>query len=424
MAGNTVVWPFLDRPLPRPRLRGRWTLGPQLLLFAVGCVPAHALQSSHNQQAEESGTGDVPPAEQARAKQATRKPTPLDAHPVLCSSEEQSACAVLLRADQLLLADQPAAASAELASLRKARDLISEAAELRFEDASPAKYWSGLVIARTLLLSASLSFGQGDERSRGALDLLERMKGGAPPGELIHRLELDLTRAHLALGDAERAWPLAQRVVERHPDDAEGQASLGIALLGLGRVEQSVGPLRRAQQLQPDEPERWLVLGTAQMLLSDAPAAERSFRAALAATSRAGKSAASTEEVLARCYGDLGAVLLVQGQAEQGRSYLLRALQLRPQKATFVANLAYAEYLLGNFQKAEAEARKAIAADGRLVAAWLNLGLAQAQQKKFVEARQSFTHAQSLDPSDPRPHQSLADLEEVTSREAATKAAP
>lgn len=333
-------------------------------------------------------------------------------------------CDVLLNADQLLAAEQPQAASVELARMFQVPDLSVSAAQLSFEDASAVDCWRGLTVARTLLQSSSLSFGQGDERSRVALGILERMKGGAVPPALIHRLELDMTRSYLALGDAERARPLAERLIERHPDDAEGQASLGIALLGLGRVEQSLRPLLRAQQLQPDEPERWLVLGTAQMLLSDAPAAERSFRAALSTSSGARTSTSSTEELLARCYGNLGAVLLVQGQAEQGRSYLDRALRLRPRQATFRANLAYAQYLLGNFAQAEAEAQRAIAADAQLIAAWLNLGLAQAQQQKFVEARHTFTHAQSIDPTDPRPSQSLADLEELRERLESTSGVP
>lgn len=409
------MWPSLEHHRERPNWGLAVALGAQLVLLTSCGAATRQGPAASPRLGAAVVKRDAVPAEPASEQRASDVQPP-SSYPVPCSPSEQSVCAELLAVDVALGEAQLERARTELARSLRAHDLIAAAAALTFDGESAVSCWKGLVVARTLLFSDSLSFGHGDENSRAAVRLLERIQAGAPPVQLVDRLQLDLARGYLALGDVERAGPLSRGLVERRPLDAEAQASLGIALLALGRVEESLGPLRRAQQLEPEEPERWLVLGTAQMLLGDAQAAERSFRAALAATSRAPASIGSTEEVLARCYGDLGAVLLVQGQAEQGRSYLERALQLRPKQATYRANLSYAEYLMGNFASAEAEARKAIASDARLIAAWLNLGLAQAAQKNLDEARRSFSHAQSLDPTDPRPGQSLDDLDELSQR--------
>lgn len=405
----------------RRRLRSRALDG--LLFIALGCGPPQEKPKAPPAVAPTLLADGASVPRGSTPERDDPKPRVPQPYPVECVGDEQLAeCRLLGRVDTLLADDDPRGATKELTEFYGSPDLAVWAQEgltLPGEDGSVSKeieYWRGLVVARCLLFSGSLSYGQGDDRTRSAGELLEHLLRSPAPPSLAQRAELDAVRARLSLGEGQAALKLAGGLAQRRPTEPEVQASLGVALLAVGRVEESIGPLERARELDPDEPERQLVLGTAQMLLGDTERAERSFRGALANATKNRRSPGAVEEILARCYGDLGAVLLLRGQAEQGRSYLQRALGLRPRQATYRVNLAYAHYLLGDFEEAEREARRATEADADLVSAWLNLGLAQASRGKFSEARSSFTHAQALDPEDPRPRQSLEDLAEALQR--------
>ncbi len=263
--------------------------------------------------------------------------------------------------------------------------------------------------ARLLLESGSLSYGDGGPEASRAL---ERLRVGLEtcqahprsfaqmPG-LCPRLELDVARALLALGRGEAALGSLQRLAQRYSAEPEVQAALGIAYLSVGRVLDSLGPLRRAAQLDDGQAERHLVLGTAQMLNGHYAEAEGSFRAALA------------RHASARAHGDLGAVLLLLGRLEEGRSHLERAAALAPSQATYLANLAYAELLLKRPEQCERQARAALALEPKLAAAWLNLGLCLVELGQRDAARDTFHRALTLDPTDPRPKNSLKDLDEL-----------
>lgn len=273
-------------------------------------------------------------------------------------------------------------------------------------DAPSVQHW---LRARLLLESGSLSYGEGGPEASRALESLRvgledcqaRPRSFAQVPGLCPRLELDVARALLALGRGEAALGSLQRLAQRYSGEPEVQAALGIAYLSVGRVLDSLGPLRRAAQLDDGQAERHLVLGTAQMLNGQYAEAEGSFRAALA------------RHASARAHGDLGAVLLLLGRLEEGRSHLERAAALAPSQATYLANLAYAELLLKRPEQCERQARAALALEPRLAAAWLNLGLCLVELGQRAAARDTFHRALSLDPTDPRPKNSLKDLDEL-----------
>lgn len=283
------------------------------------------------------------------------------------------------------------------------------------QQASELESIQRFVLARALLLRGSLSYGAGDENTALASRIFDDLANAAVNEQLHLRLTLERSRARLAQGQGEDALALIEPLSKLVPDDAEVQATFGIALLATGAIKRCVAPLKRALELDPKEPERHLVLGTARMLDGDLSAAERNFRGALAAAAKIEREPAQKTELLARAYGDLGAVLLVQGDAEGGRAHLRRALALMPRRATYLANLSYAELLLGDAKEAEVLAHKALAIDDQFVSGWLNLGLAQAKLRQFDAAQISFERAQQLDPSDPRPQANLLDLKQVRS---------
>lgn len=74
----------------------------------------------------------------------------------------------------------------------------------------------------------------------------------------------------------------AERVVRLHRDDARGLHARGVAALLLGRTDESVIMLRKAAELDPDNPTYWSDLAAAELAAEEGPSP-----AALAAAQRA-----------------------------------------------------------------------------------------------------------------------------------------
>lgn len=359
-----------------PRAEGggrRWALPVALLLGASSCAKTVAPAESPAEQPPADERSLTPPAAsgvevRAPAPQTARRFEPL------CSRSEPW-CVEL---------EKPSALQGEV-------QLPTDQAVL-----------VDLLRARRMLESGPLAFGEGGDEARKALLVLEEAQGKAAPPSIVSRLELESARAHLALGRSDLALPSLVDLAARYDGEPEVWGALGVALLAEGKLVRSLEPLARAARLQPNEPERHLVLGTARFLSGDYAQAEGSFRRAL-----------SLDGDLARAHGDLGALLLVVGRLQEGRQHLQRASLLRPKKATYLSNLAYAELLLARPEKAIRLAERATQMEPDLASAWLNLGLAQVAEGKRGLARASFERAQSLDPTDPRPRNNLADLEEL-----------
>jgi len=263
----------------------------------------------------------------------------------------------------------------------------------------PGRFEAHVGLGRAAAQNESMSYGAGGDAATQARQHFQDALWRAPTSPVV---QLELARIELSLGHGETARTSLEALALGQPNDAELQAALGIARLSTGAVSESVGPLRRAQELDPRRIERYLTLGTAQMLNDRPEEAERTYRAAIALDSSSPDA-----------HGNLGALLLVLGRLTQARAHLERALVLAPKRATFVSNLSYLALLEGDFVRAQSEAERAIALDSGLGSAWLNLGLAQVRQKKYVDGKRSFQRAQTLDPTDPRPRDNLKELAEL-----------
>lgn len=376
-----------------------------LLAFSSACSPkpgtAPAVATSGGEPAEgdvaTTGVAGGPvvreTSDEMKEQGAPRRLSPLCA-------QDSPICDSILRASKALDAGETEEAEAQLRAWRDTDDALGSAVVL--------------LRGRMRLESESLAYGEGGEAAREALVLFDSLANRADLGTALRdHVRLQRARALLALGRGEEAMPLLESLSSRLRDDAEIQGAFGVACLAVGQVDRSLSPLARAARLEPKQLERHIVLGTARMLVGEYAQAEKSFRAAIALDSNS-----------ARAYGDLGTLLLLQGNIEGGRQYLQRASLLAPTKATYVANLAYAELLGKRPQAALEHARRAIELDENLASGWLNQGLAQAAQGDRAAARQSFEKAQSLDPSDPRPKNNLRDLDEIEAKEVSPEPRP
>jgi Flp pilus assembly protein TadD len=104
-----------------------------------------------------------------------------------------------------------------------------------------------------------------------------------------------------------------------NPNDFHAQTQLGIALAGLGRLDEAIAAFRRAIQITPQSPEAHNNLGNALR--------ERGrFDEAVAACRRALELKPEFPEALV----NLGASLAAQGQLEKAIAAYRRALEIKP----------------------------------------------------------------------------------------------
>src|SRR5690606_76631 len=108
------------------------------------------------------------------------------------------------------------------------------------------------------------AYGAGGENSQQAAAILQSALPYARDQDFVR---LQIARARLALGQGAEALPEFGNLATRYGGDAEVQAGLGIAYLATGRTSHAISPLKRAAQLDPNEPERLIVLGAAHLLL-------------------------------------------------------------------------------------------------------------------------------------------------------------
>ncbi len=80
-----------------------------------------------------------------------------------------------------------------------------------------------------------------------------------------------------------------------------------------------------------------------------------------------------------------------QGEFKQAAAEYKKAVEARPKDADLLNDLAYHYYQRGDWVLAEASLRKALAVNPKHERAWINLGMALAQQGKVEEAFKAFT---------------------------------
>lgn len=138
------------------------------------------------------------------------------------------------------------------------------------------------------------------------------------------QLEALVARASVALaqGQPERAIPMLDRALARHPDDGRTWSVLGLASLQQMNLPIAQAQLERAVQTMPDHVETWHALAWARLLQDDRAGALDALRKALAVDPDAPDT-----------HGALGLVLAMAGEREQARQHLETAERLDPENA-------------------------------------------------------------------------------------------
>ncbi|MEJ2297248.1 MAG: tetratricopeptide repeat protein [Woeseiaceae bacterium] len=224
--------------------------------------------------------------------------------------------------------------------------------------------------------------------------------------------------------------------LELNPNLDVVHAALGDLYRHTGRYADSASANEEALRINPNNVTALLGLSEAQRLLNQPEAAERTLRRAIGLQPgnwaaynalgiflfHQGRYAEATEQFLTvvtlddtnvRGYSNLATAYMLAGDFDTALPAYSRAVELRPERETYIS-LGLLHYYLGNFEAAAAALQTAIDMQPNDHIAWMNYGDILFVSGSGGEARDAFARAQqllraSLD-VDPNKPTSLMDL--------------
>ena len=231
------------------------------------------------------------------------------------------------------------------------------------------------------------------------------------------------TLAVMAEGDIrlEEAASEFRKELNIAPDDPLANLRLGMALVGLRRPAEALQPLEIASRAPLAGSDTFHYLGRCQLALDRPADAVTSFRRALELSRSIGVDAPRLRQIhyqLGVALRDAGAAAEAEAQfAEAERVAARRADTDREQLAQFLANaptasreetsaVLPAQSSFSGWPVADREMLERRVASV-LARAYMNLGVMQAQGRKFGRAAELFSHAADLQPEFPQVQYSL-----------------
>lgn len=268
------------------------------------------------------------------------------------------------------------------------------------------------------------------QRSRGAIrdeQLAFHLAAWTPA---LPEAQTLLSQSALQRGDTATAIALARDAIRLRQRSYKAHATLGVALLADGQLEQAESALRQAVRLGPHVGACYEELARVLLARENYADAERVVRLGLAVTPRsallqrtlgdvclrAGSQAecleplrtAVTLDGSAESWMSLGVAHLLLQQYESAEAALIRARELAPQNADV-------QFQLGNLYHATDRIHSAIHRYERCVelrpdyaAAHGNLGVAYFELERWPEAAASYQRALELAPANGQTHYNLA----------------
>jgi tetratricopeptide (TPR) repeat protein len=224
---------------------------------------------------------------------------------------------------------------------------------------------------------------------------LKQSEGKSDPDLL-----LALSRAKISLKQYDQALPQLETLVRQRPDLAANHYMLGVAYANLNRSEDAIASFRTAAKLQPTDADTWQYLSIQLLRLERLTEAITTLRQGLTAAPKNAEMLALITETLLRQGGS-------EANAPKSAALYEEAVRFATTLRT-VRDDAVSADLLGRanlaakkYGPAEQSLLRAVALTKQPSAViYFNLGLAQAQQKAWARAIESFTQADRLKPND------------------------
>lgn len=207
-----------------------------------------------------------------------------------------------------------------------------------------------------------------------------------------------------------------KRAIEIAPDDAEAHFNLGTTFEELVRLNEARSAYEKAIALNNSFAEAHLNLGTTLEALGEISSAEESYKRAIAAKPDCAKALLNLGSLLrglnrlaeaeesyrwalevdgssVDALYNLGNLLRDEGRLSDAEATYKSVLALAPEFSKAHSNLGCVLYLLGQIEEAEISCRKAIALDPDCAEAHSNLGLSLHALNKLDEADKSHSLA-------------------------------
>jgi Tfp pilus assembly protein PilF len=163
---------------------------------------------------------------------------------------------------------------------------------------------------------------------------------------------LQLAQAYATTGDGVNALREFVRAADLMPEDSEAQRKAGTFMLLAGQFQDAQGLAQRMLQRNPNDINAHILLANSLAGLKDTEGSVAAF-----------EKAVSLDPNRATTYAEMGSIQLYAGRKEDAEKAFRKAIELDPKSAS--AHVAMANYLwaAGEMEQAEAEMRTALQLD-------------------------------------------------------------
>jgi Flp pilus assembly protein TadD len=214
----------------------------------------------------------------------------------------------------------------------------------------------------------------------------------APPTHTVTEA-VDLIKA----GKSEEAVPILKEYLEKNPENAAVQFTLGKAYINSKQYEQAIPPLQKTLTLKSDQPGAHFYLGIAYSQMGQDADALKEFEAEIPI---------SPDQDAA--YSNAAAIFEKQGNLDKALEYYKKAVEIAPNRPELHASMAAIYEKQGNQAAAQAEYKALAEADPAHAAiTWFNIGAIAKNSDRNEEAVRAFQKAVELDPAYAAAHKEL-----------------
>lgn len=291
----------------------------------------------------------------------------------------------------------------EIAPLHRAMGEGRLAEAVRLGEALAARY-PGAVAVHDALGRAHVGLGQPDK----AIAAFRAGLAAAPDCAEVH---FNLACTLQTAGRAEEAVGHFRAAIGARPDYADAYNNLGVLYLELGRAEEALAVLRNAAALRPDNAQPWVNIGNALRCLGQDAGAEASYGQALKLDPRNARASFSLGEMqqeqgrkgealmnleramlfdpkFAPAYHAMAALLLEFDLEDEAVATYRRALEQMPENDTTLSFLLHRLARMGDWEAmAPYRARvPRMGLDGQPVACWGMLSLEDAPDRHRIRS--------------------------------------
>lgn len=189
-------------------------------------------------------------------------------------------------------------------------------------------------------------------------------------------------------GDFAGAERTYARVLAAQPGHVDALSNRGLALVSLGRFEESIASFQAALSITPNAPDLYFNLGTALDELWRYDEAENAYLRCI-----------ELEPQYAPAHYNLAGLKMSASETEEAIRHFENAITADPGyvDAHFALGVAHQE--AEDFETAVKSYRMAVLHDPHHAGAYANMGFALKELKKYDEAHEAYGHASRLDPN-------------------------